>query len=94
MDTEWLDTKFSEHEIAAIASYLNFRKGADSAKLCREFFYQADYILAEKGSISLISNRVEELKAAAASYGFALSHSRKIWTGKQEMEAVVFARKS
>ena len=93
MDMEWLDTKFDEKQIDAVASYLNFRKGVDAAKVCRETFYQADYILSGTGKIALISNRPDALAAAAKAYKFEVAHSRRLWTGKQEMEASVFSRK-
>ena len=92
MDMEWLDTKFDEKQIDAVVSYLSFRKGVDAAKVCRETFYQAGYILSDAGRIALISNKPEILVAAARAYKFVISHSRKLWSGKQEMEAMVFSR--
>ncbi|PIZ54077.1 hypothetical protein COY28_02945, partial [Candidatus Woesearchaeota archaeon CG_4_10_14_0_2_um_filter_57_5] len=52
---DWLDTKFTEHEVDCIATWMPNERDKDAlAKRQQELLYQADYILAKTGTLALL----------------------------------------
>lgn len=87
LDLEWLDTKYSEKEIdRLITSPPEESKRMDrktTEKIYKELFYQADYILSEKGAMGFIARNTEFLKEKAESYKFKTAEERKVRLGKE-----------
>lgn len=93
-DIEWLDTKFEKNSINDIISHIPSGKNIKNIdKLYKEFFYQVEFVLKEKGKLFLISHGLEELKEKAAEYGFVLSSEREVWQGQEMLMIGVFERK-
>ena len=99
VDIEWLDTKFKKGEIDFIVSKpIQISKRInkkDVEKLYREFFHQAEYVLAEKGRIVLAvsgKDSAELLKKHAEENKFKLSKERTVWQGKEEMAVLTFLK--
>lgn len=97
MDIEWLDTKFSEGEVNRIVtSPPEHSKRMDAKlieKLYKELFYQARYILSEKGTMTCIVRNAEMLKKAAEHDKFALHEERTVMLGKEEFTVISFSRR-
>tara|TARA_Y100000310_G_scaffold255534_1_gene263009 strand:+ start:3035 stop:4174 length:1140 start_codon:yes stop_codon:yes gene_type:complete len=87
MDAEWLDTKFSKGKIDKIITKFpsSQQKERDTYN---EFFYQAEFILNNKGKIVLIGNKgmIEKL---SSKYNFQISEKKKVYTGKQEYDVFI-----
>lgn len=106
LDIEWLDAKLGENSIDLVVSYPpQFRSGGNSfaaaeneklAKLYREFFYQADFFLKQKGRVVLLLKKGSygEITVAAAAYKFATKLLRSFKLGSVEFELVGFGRHS
>ncbi len=97
LDVEWIDTKFSEGEVDKIVmSPPEESKRIDQKlieKLYKELFYQAKYVLSEKGNITCLLRNTELLKKSAESYGFSSIHERKVFLGKEEMKVLQMGKK-
>ena len=93
---EWLDLKFGEKNIDCIVSYplqLSQRNATQFTKVINEFFYQAEYILSEKGRVVLIARQGKELVLTAAkTHHFACIAERIIWQGKEALPVLIFER--
>jgi 23S rRNA G2445 N2-methylase RlmL len=96
MDIEWLDSKFDEGEISHIIMQPpETSKNKDNSqirKIISEFFYQTDFILSKKGRIICINRNTSILKEEAEKKKFKLIHERKVCSGKQMYEIVVFSK--
>ena len=98
VDVEWLDTKFGKGKVDRIASnppVLSKNKNEkDIEKLYNEFFYQAEFILNDKGKIVLITNEnsLGLLKKAAEKNKFKITEKRNVMHGKEEKVVVVFGK--
>ncbi|MBI2144061.1 hypothetical protein HYU17_02825 [Candidatus Woesearchaeota archaeon] len=79
LDIGWLDAKLDEHSVELVVSYPpQFRSSNDSfaaaensklKKLCRDFFYQADFFMKKNGSIVfLLKGRVNEGGSEATAF--------------------------
>ena len=97
VDIADLELKFKEKNVDLIVTNpprtsatvnLDFIK-----KIYREFFYQAEYILSEKGKIVVCSIKTELLKEEANKFGFKLLEERDIEHGKAVLKVLVFSRK-
>ncbi|MDO8480672.1 MAG: THUMP domain-containing protein [Nanoarchaeota archaeon] len=95
-DVEWLDVKYTEGELGLIATCLpTLTKEAHTQvylKIIKEFFHQAEYVLAKKGKIALLTKNPDVVKKEAAAKGFKVSEERKVWQGKEEISLLVFGR--
>jgi 23S rRNA G2445 N2-methylase RlmL len=96
MDVEWLDSKFAEGEISHIITQppepSKNRDDSQIKKILSEFFYQLDFILSKKGTIICINRSTALLKQEAEKRNFKVIHERKVWSGKQEYNIVIFGR--
>ncbi len=95
-DIEWLDTKFKKNSVDKIITYPpQLSKNIDqkiTEKIYNELFYQADFILKEKGKIILITKSLDLLKKYAEKYKFILEKQREVYSGKQVFIVVVFGK--
>ncbi len=94
-EVEWLDTKFDKQYIDKIVTRFFFSKKIDlkdSEKLLREFFYQAEFVLKKKGTICILTNNPESLKAIAVEKGFDLTGERSIAQGKIDFNVLLLKR--
>ncbi|MBI2523323.1 hypothetical protein HYW19_02965 [Candidatus Woesearchaeota archaeon] len=80
MDAEWLDTKFEKGKIDKIATKMPNSNGNG---LYNEFFYQAEFILKDKGKIVLIGNK-ELIEKHSSKYKFEICGQREIFSGKMK----------
>ncbi len=104
LDIEWLDAKLGEHSIDLVVSYPpQFRSGGNSfaaaeneklAKLYREFFFQADFFLKQKGRVVLLLKKGSwaEVASAATAYKFKEEVIKSLKLGAMEFELVGFGR--
>lgn len=104
LDIEWLDAKLGEHSIDLVVSYPpQFKSGGDTfsaaenkklAVLYRNFFYQADFFLKQKGGIALLLKKggYGEVVSAAAAYKLKSEVIKSFRLGAEEFELVKFSR--
>jgi putative N6-adenine-specific DNA methylase len=96
MDVEWLDSKFAEAEISHIITqppeHSKNKDDSQIKKLLTEFFYQVDFILSKKGQIICINRSTALLKQEAEKRNFKIISERKVWSGKQEYNVVIFGK--
>ena len=96
VDTELLELKFEKGQVDCIVSYPPLlSKNADVSeikKLYSEFFYQAEFILSEKGKIVLASTEELTLSEAAARRDFKLESKRAFSMGTDSKVALVFTK--
>ena len=88
MDVEWLDTKFKKGKIDKIATKMPNSNGNE---LYNEFFYQAEFILNDKGKIVLIGNN-ESIGKYSSKYKFEISGQREIFSGKMKYEVFILTK--
>lgn len=91
MDIEWLDTKFDKGKIDKIVTKMPNLQEKQSNKVYSEFFYQAEFILNNKGKIILIGNK-DLIKKYSPKYKFEISDKRKVFSGKHEYEVFVLTK--
>ena len=91
MDMEWLDTKFKKDSIDRIASKLPSSGILDLDKVYNEFFYQAEYIVKDKGKISLIG-KAELIEKFSDKYKFKIEQKRTIFSGKEANNVFVLSK--
>ncbi|MFH1399133.1 MAG: THUMP domain-containing protein [Candidatus Woesearchaeota archaeon] len=92
---EWLDTKFDEGSVDCVvcnAPRLSQFNEGQMAKVYKEFFYQAAYILRNEGKVGLVCNRSEQIKKSASEHNFMLIEERSVWQGKEELKLLVFKK--
>jgi len=88
MDIEWLDTKFEKGKVDKIIAVMPSLKTKEIDKLYNEFFYQAEFILNNKGKIVLIGDK-EEIKKYSDKYKFKVSNEKSISSGKKEYKILI-----
>jgi len=80
-DVEWLDIKFKKNELDLIATEVPFVSKVhalkDIMKIYREFFYQSDFILKNKGKIAVIA-KDDLIEQAALENKFIVKSKKKI----------------
>lgn len=89
VETGWLDVKLQGKSIDRIATKLPSSIKDSSNKLLNEFFYQADFVLKDKGKISVITHYPEDVRNASQARVFKVESQRKVWSGKQELAILV-----
>jgi len=96
MDIEWLDTKLDKESINKIVTHPPEPSKAtnpkDIEKLYDQLFYQAEFILKNKGKIVIISKNPDLLKKAAEKYKFKIEKEREVCSGKQGFKIVIFSK--
>ncbi len=90
-ELEWLDTKFRKGEIDKIITKLPSLQKNEINEIYNEFFYQAEFILNEKGKIVLIGNK-ELIEKHSSKYKFEVSDQRKVFSGKMKYDVFVLTR--
>ena len=93
-DLEWLDVKFKKKTIDKIITYLPFSKVNlhNIKKVYKEFFYQAEYILKDKGKIVVITEEVENVKEFLEQYKFKIKEKREVWQGQKALQILVIEK--
>lgn len=91
MDIEWLDTKFDKNKIDKIATKLPSLQQKEANDLYNEFFYQAEFILNNKGKIVLIGDKAQ-IKKFSSKYNFKISSERSVFSGKREYKIFVLSK--
>ena len=93
MDTEWLDTKLDKASVDKIVTNLP-RAGKENVKfierLYKEFFYQAEFVLKDKGLIVCVTNNTDILKKYADEYKFKAKETKEILGG--QLKAVILTK--
>ena len=96
IEVEWLDTKFKKSEVDLIITnpprVSKQVKKQDFIKLFKELFYQADYVLKEKGKIAVIAKDMELLKTEADKYNFKAIEELDVNQGKDILKIAIFMR--
>jgi putative N6-adenine-specific DNA methylase len=88
IDLDWLDTKFTQDQIDRIVTVMPSPQTKEIDKIYREFFYQADFILKEKGSIALIGKKSLVDKHSS---GFKVQ-AKTISSGSHQHEVFMLSR--
>jgi putative N6-adenine-specific DNA methylase len=96
MDISWLDTKFDKKTVDFIITNPprigKFSDQKGIKKVYKELFYQAEFVLREKGRMFIVTTNKDEFSEFAKEYKFKLVNSKKIYSGKQELDVVAFSR--
>lgn len=87
MDAEWLDTKFDKGKIDKIVTKIP----TNDDGLYNEFFYQAEFILNDKGKIVLIGNNAL-IEKYSSKYKFEISDKREIFGGKMKYNIFILTK--
>jgi len=88
MDAEWLDTKFERGKIDKIVTKMPNIHGNE---LYNEFFYQAEFILNDKGKIVLIGNK-ELTEKYSSKHKFKIFGQREIFSGKMKYTVFILTK--
>ena len=91
-ELEWLDIKFKKNSVDRIITNPVTSKNANLDKIYNEFFYQAEYILKNNGTIAIISKIPDFVKKHAAKYNFIASKEKEVWSGGQLLNILVFKK--
>ena len=94
---EWLDSKFCKNFLDRIITFppQPGRSLADAVaeKIYHQLFYQAEFILKKKGTITLCMKRgVELAKKKALEFKFTILKEQKIMQGAEELTVLVFGK--
>ncbi|MBN1503146.1 methyltransferase [Candidatus Woesearchaeota archaeon] len=96
VDVEWLDTKFNRRSVNLIVTdppyEAKYRNNREIQKTINELFYQADFVLEEKGRIVLLTRNPSNITDAALKHNFKLINKRSVFTGKLELNILHFVR--
>lgn len=94
VDIEWLDTKFEEETIDAIVtqppSPSTIWSEKEAAKLYKEFFHQASFVLKKKARMVVCLQKTEAFMKAIE--GFIMLEEHKIMQGGLELHALVLEK--
>lgn len=96
LDIEWIDTKFSKQTVDKIVCLPLEESRATPRqkvqKIHQDIFYQAEFILTEKGSVTLLCQKPDQLVIAAKKYNFKPTKQELIWTGKLSRWIITFEK--
>ncbi|MBU0667095.1 MAG: THUMP domain-containing protein [Nanoarchaeota archaeon] len=96
VEIEWMDTKFEEEEIDRIITHLPSEskrmEKKKIEKMYQELFYQARYVLKNKGTITIITQKDELLKEISKK-DFEISKEANIYSGKQKLKIIVLQKR-
>ena len=90
MDMEWMDTKFDKNKIDKIVTKFPLLQNKID-ELYNEFFYQAEFILNNKGKVILIGDKTQ-IKKFSSKYNFKITGVRSVFSGKKEYEIFVLSK--
>lgn len=96
-DLEWLDVKFGKKFLDLIVTLppqpTRLLMGKKLEKVYHEFFYQAEFILKNEGTVCVCMKRgMDVFKAKAKEFKFSCTHERIIWQGEEALTVLVFNR--
>jgi 23S rRNA G2445 N2-methylase RlmL len=95
-EPKWLDIKFKKGGVGKIVTFPPQKTRHTPAKKIEkaydELFYQAEYILKEKGRAVLLMEGTKEIEKSAEKYKFKLREKRKVMQGKEEFDIIVFEK--
>lgn len=95
-DVDSLDLKFDERSVDRIITCPPFlskkKKQSRIETLYKEFFYQANALLKDSGTLTFISPSPELLETSARRAGFALVKEKKVFVSNIDYKILVFKR--
>ncbi len=95
-EIEWLDTKLDKESVECLATKVpessKHVKESKTRKNYRELFYQAEYFLKKRSTVSVLCDRPELALENAEKQGFVLEGKREVWQGKKLMNLLVFKK--
>ncbi|MCX8146970.1 MAG: THUMP domain-containing protein [Candidatus Woesearchaeota archaeon] len=98
IDIEWIDTKLGEKSVDKIVTkvpVLSEKNKKEIAKIYKELFYQAGYILKKNGMIVVaIENDESEalIRKFSKEYGFSIKESIKAMQGKKKIKIIAIQK--
>jgi 23S rRNA G2445 N2-methylase RlmL len=96
-EIEWLDTKLDKASVDMIITdpprISKNRDEKKTIKLYNELFYQGDYVLKKKGTITLFGRWHEEIEKAAEKHKFKIIEKHALYQGKECFDVLIFKRK-
>ena len=96
VSVDWVEAKIEEGSIDRILTApITSGKviGPDRvAKLADQLFWQATFVLKKNGTMTCLTEKPEELVAAAAEHGFTLRERRDVRMGQRALVVVTYAR--
>jgi 23S rRNA G2445 N2-methylase RlmL len=88
VDTDWIELKLEEGSVDKIITRLPSIPKDDKAKIMMkvidDFFYQAEFVLKEKGRIVAMVQKKEGIEEPMKKYGFSKIDEREVWQGKEK----------
>ncbi len=91
IDLAWLDVKCKEKSIDRIVTKLPSVK-THAHKMITDFFYQADYILKDRGTVAVLAHEKAPVIDIASHYNFRVSEERTVWSGQLALSLLVFVK--
>jgi 23S rRNA G2445 N2-methylase RlmL len=93
---DWVDAKLEERSVDRIIT-APIQSGKSlapqqAAKINEQLFYQAEYIMKKKKSVTCITEKPDELLPAAQKYGFSEDSRREVYMGKRQMTIIIFRK--
>jgi len=96
LDMSWLDTKFDKKTVDILVTnpprISKFSDKKAIMKVYKELFYQAEFVLKDDGKIVILTTNKDEFLGYASEYKFKLIHERKVYSGKQQLDVMVFSK--
>jgi 23S rRNA G2445 N2-methylase RlmL len=94
IDLDWLDLKLEEHSVDKIISFIPGSSKHDRhlEKNFKQLFYQAEYILKDSGTLTIMCLSKDLLIKNALEY-FDVDHESMIYSGVQPMHILFFKKK-
>jgi len=91
-ELEWLDTHFKKASVDHIVTHppepSQHQNEKIIAKLYKEFFYQADFVLKKTGKITVLIGNTSLFLEIAKERNFALEKEAEVWSGKRKYKLV------
>ena len=91
MDLEWLDTKFDEGKIDKIVTKMPLSQSKNIDKIYNEFFYQAHFVLKDKGKIILIGKK-DLIVNYYSKHKFKINSKKCIYSGNEEYNIFILTK--
>ena len=92
-ELERLDLKFSKKSVDRIVTFPITLKGPIIEKIYNEFFYQAEYILKDSGTVAIATQFPEQIMKHAEKHSFRLNTKKEVWSGEQNIFLMAFSKK-
>ncbi|HYD03110.1 MAG TPA: hypothetical protein VEC16_02320 [Alphaproteobacteria bacterium] len=93
VDLDWMDLKYEEKSVDKIISFIpGSSKHTDMTKEYKQIFYQAEYILKNKGTMTVMCLSKDLLIESSKEY-LDLDKTIPVFSGRQEMIILIFKKK-